>query len=180
MLFGLTSCSLSNNYPNSPGHPLMCGTTQCPQKYSQIANAPIAVLAYPGSTIINENGYSADSSKDAMPEAGRIYTVKASATQIYLFYEKWLVERGWFHCPLLATPGTAHSTMGYGLGKYQQVYIAVDDPTMIGATLGGTYSPDVTIYEVAYGYDYPSLQCGLPVKAQVPSPLNALGGFYKE
>ena len=155
---------------------VMCGKQQCPTKYSQVANNPVLLLHYPGSKVLNENGWSANSS-NYIAYAGRIYEVKTTATQLYLFYQNWLMQRGWYHCPQRGMEGNADSVMNYANNKYQYFYVAVDAHAIIDAGHKGYFPSDVVVYEVQFGYSSPQETCYPPTPAEVNNPNNIPGGY---
>ncbi len=142
-----------------------------------MANNQVLLINYPGSKLLNKNGWSANTN-DTIAATGRIYEVKATATQVYLYYENWLMTRNWYHCRAGVMPGDAYSVMGYVLGKYQKFYIAVDSHQQ--GSFGGLYPKDATVYQELYYYSSPHVYCYPPQNAEVNSPNSVLGGYVNE
>ncbi len=129
------------------------GAGSGPVTYQQVSGHAEAHLLYPGSVIVSRFGgaeYRHPLSGNVDPAfAGAVVASAATPGQIYPWYELWLLKHGW-HSVGVPNVTTWLSREGYARGKRELFVVAMDNPRLLGETLGKRLPPGQTIYEISY------------------------------
>jgi hypothetical protein len=127
-----------------------------PVSYDFIHARPDASLRYPGSTIFSPFG----TGERIDPVTGKqgayigaVMTTSASPDQIYEWYGTQLRGLGWTSLGAASRLGTQVSAQRYERGTRELFLVAIDDPTLLQATIGRAPPPSVTVYEYTYAID---------------------------
>jgi len=129
------------------------GASPEPVSYQQVSGHAEAHLFYPGSAVVSRFGgaeYRHPLAGNVDPAfAGAILASAAKPEQMYLWYQLWLLKHGWRS---VAVPNvtTWLSREGYARGTRELFVVAMDNPRLLGETVGKRLPTGQTIYEISY------------------------------
>jgi len=124
-----------------------------PVSYQQVSAHAEARLFYPGSAVFRHFGaaeYRHPMSGDIDAAfAGAVLANTTNPARIYLWYQLWLLKHGW-HSVASGRLATWFSNESYARGARESFVVAMDNPQLLGKTLGKPLPLGRTIYEVSY------------------------------
>jgi hypothetical protein len=123
-----------------------------PVSYDFVKSRPEAYLYYPNSKeFARFGGPEQDTDEGINPAfSGAILLSGDPQSDIFQWYRDWLAGHNWKASSDFTRTSDQVSLEGYVRGPREWLYVAIDDPTSLSATLGRSVPTGETVFEIRY------------------------------